>query len=521
MQNSKLKINGAVILIVLAGLLYFFKLGSFSLYDASEASYGEIIKQIVKTGDWITLHYNGEILFDKPPLYFWLATLATYIFGFNEFAIRFWAAVAGVLTVIVTFFIGKVFYNARSGFLSAIVLMTSFLYLIQSRIAIMDILLVLFLSLVFLFFYLGYQTLRPGYYRLSYLALALAVLTKGLIGLALPVMAIALFLFFKGELRRLYKFEILPGIIIILMVAAPWYLAEWFLHGERFVQFVLGFMFISRFQTAVEGQAGPWYYYFLVLLLGFAPWSQYLPASLWRTWKNRINSPELLCLCYILSTFILFSIANTKLPNYILPLFPFLSITVGKLWHDFWLEKQTDLKKGMSIANLFFAIVIILIIIGASIAGSNYSGPYQALMPNLLLLASVLTIGALISISSYFFKVYSISFYAIPTTVFLITFILTTQTLPAVEKYKGTKELAAEVGRIIKTQERIAAFDVGNRPGVVFYNTKTILFLKNDKEAVDFLKQKKGYCFTTLSHLDNLKPYAKVIAQQGELAVLH
>ena len=508
------------LLFLLSGILFFFKLGSFSLYDASEATYGEFIKQIIKTGDWITMHYNGEILFDKPPLYFWLATLATYIFGFNEFALRFWAAVAGVLTVIVTFFIGKVFYNARSGFLSAVVLMTSFQYLVQSRIAIMDILLVLFLSLVFLFFYLGYQSLRPSYFRLSYLALALAVLTKGLIGLALPVMAIALFLFFKGELRRLHKFEILPGIIIILIVAAPWYLAEWFLHGEKFVQFVLGFMFISRFQTAVEGQAGPWYYYFLVLLLGFAPWGQYLPSSLWRTWKNRAGSAELLSLCYLIPTFVVFSIANTKLPNYILPLYPFTALAVGKLWDDF-LNNTDILRKGMTVANLLLSVIVALVIIGVIIFGMNYADSYRAMIPALSFLAAVLISGGLISVCLYLFGSYKLSFAVIPIMVFVITAILTIQILPMVETYKGVKELAGEVSRVIKPGESLAAFDTGNRPSVVFYNHKPIVFLLNEHEVISFLNLKKGYCFTSVSQSGRFKPYAKVFDQKGEMAVLH
>lgn len=522
-NNSREPIGAGVriaILIALAGFLFFFKLGNFSLYDAAETTYGEFIKQILNTGDWLTLHYNGAIIFDKPPLYFWLATLATYLFGFNEFAIRCWAAVAGVLTVVTTFYLGKSFYNSKVGFLSAIIMMTAFQALVQSRIAEIDILLVLLMTLSLLLFYRGYTSDKGQYYLFSYLAMALAMATKGMIGVALPATGILLFLFFKRELKKLFSMHLMVGVFIVLLIGFPWYLAEWYLHGQKFLDFAVGFLFMSRFQSVVSGHPGPWYYYFIALLLGFAPWSHFLPYSLWRTWKNRINSPELLTLCYCLPIFIVFSIAKTKLPNYILPLYPLLAITVGKLWHDFWLEKQPDLKKGMSVSNLFFAIVIVLIIIGAILAGRNYSGPYQALTPNLLLLASVLTIGALISISAYFLRLYPLSFYAIPMTVFLITFILTTQTLPAVERFKGTKELASTVSRTIKDHELIAAFDVGNRPGVVFYNTKPILFLNTENEAVDFLKQKKGYCFTSLSHLDKLRQYAKVTAQQGELAVL-
>ena len=134
-----------IFIIVLAIILFFFKLGSFSLYDAAETTYGEFTKQIMLTGDWLTMHYNAQIIFDKPPLYFWLARIFSIFIGFNEWAMRLPAAIFGVMTVIATFLLGKTFYNKQVGFLSAIVLMTAFQFLIQSRIAELDVLLVFFI----------------------------------------------------------------------------------------------------------------------------------------------------------------------------------------------------------------------------------------------------------------------------------------------------------------------------------------------------------------------------------------
>jgi len=199
MQNLKIKNNVVIILILLAAALFFFKLGAFSLYDAAETTYGEFIKQMRLTGDWITFHYNGEIIFDKPPLYYWLAAVATYIFGFNEFAIRFWAAFCGVMTVVATYFLGKSFHSERTGWFSAIIAMTAFQFLIQSRIAEIDILLTLLITLSFLCFWHGYHSKNKKLYWLMYLCMALAAITKGIIGIALPGFAIFLFLMLKKE----------------------------------------------------------------------------------------------------------------------------------------------------------------------------------------------------------------------------------------------------------------------------------------------------------------------------------
>ncbi|MFH1825941.1 MAG: hypothetical protein ABH823_01440, partial [bacterium] len=98
--------------------------------------------------------------------------------------------------------------------------------------------------------------------------------------------------------------------------------------------------------------------------------------------------------------------------------------------------------------------------------------------------------------------------------------ILTTQTLPAVEKYKGTKELAQKVAAEIKPEQDIAAYKVGNRPGIVFYNSKPVVFLEDEKGLEGFLIYKNGYLFTTKEEVKNIK-HGQVFASQGELAVLH
>ncbi len=515
--------NPILVLFFLSAVLFFFKLGSFSLYNAAETTYGEFIKQIGLTGDWITMHFNGLVIFDKPPLYFWLAKIAIYIFGFNEFAIRFWAALCGVMTVITTFWLGKKFYNERVGFYAGLIAMTTFQFLIQSRIAELDIVLTLCLTLSLLCFYIGFTENKPKYYYGFFFAAAFASLIKGIIGLALPGFAIFLFLLIRKELPRLREMKIIPGIVIYLLIAAPWYVAEWFIHGAKFTEFVIGFLFLSRFQGVVSGHPGPWYYYFLALILGFAPWSHFIFKALLRTFKEaRNNAPALLSLCYILPVFIVFSIAKTKLPNYVLPLYPFLAIMIAKLWDDFEGEESGKLWKGMAIANALLAIIVALIIVGFIILGSGqYAGPYADQMWQLQLLAGVLIGGSSFSIVSFFIKQYKLSFYTLPLTVFIITLILATLTLPTVEQYKGEKEMGQIISKNIKAGQKIAVFDAGNRPGIVFYNQQPIIFLKDHNQLVTFLYEKKGYCITSPDEYEKVKAFTRVLDQRGELLVIY
>ena len=104
--------------------------------------------------------------------------------------------------------------------------------------------------------------------------------------------------------------------------------------------------------------------------------------------------------------------------------------------------------------------------------------------------------------------------------VYTIVGILTIQILPAVEEFKGVKDLAGEVSRVIEPGQSIGAFDIGNRPSVVFYNHQEIVFLNDEKAAAAFLMAQKGYCFTSLPQAEHLSRYGKIFAQKGELAVL-
>ncbi len=496
-----------LILIFLAGLLFFFKLGSFSLYDAAETTYGEFVKNILATGDWLTLRYNGAVIFDKPPLYYWLAALLSKLIGFNEWAMRLPAAICGVLTVLTTYALGTSFYDKKTGFLSAVVVMTAFQFLVQSRIAELDIVLTLLMTLSLFLFY------RRSY-LLMYLPMALAVLIKGLLGVALPAFAIFLFLLIKKELPRLKEMRLIPGLLIILAIGFPWYLAEYVIHGKVFLDFALGFLFLSRFQGAVSGHAGPWYYYFFALILGFAPWSQFLPLGLWRSFKNWKNDPELLSFCFILPAFIVFSLAQTKIPNYILPLYPFLAIMVGKLW--------ADRPKGMLSSTLSLFIVVILLVGGAAIAiQTNYTAELRTFIPSLIALGAVLLIGSLITSAFFLFKSYRLSFYTIPALVFAVMFILTIMALPLAEQYKGAKPLGAEIAKVIKPGQQIAAFDTGNRPSIVLYSPQPVKLLANHQKLVAFVHEKRGYCFTSLSEYKKVKSFASLLAKSGDLAVIY
>jgi len=522
---GNLRLNVAVILVALAALLYFFKLGSFSLYDAAETTYGEFVKNMLNMHDWLTLHFNGAVIFDKPPLYYWLVALVSKLIGFNEWAMRLPAAVSGLLTVVVTYLLGKKFHNERTGLLAGLVVMTAFQFLVQSRIAELDVVLTLFMTLAVYLFYLGYTSGEKKYYLAAYFPLALGMLIKGLLAVALPGCAICLFLLFKKELGKLKELRLAPGALIILLIGLPWYIAEYIIHGKVFLDFALGFLFLSRFGGVVAGHTGPWYYYFLALLLGFFPWSQFLPVALWRTFRDWRNDPELLTLCFVVPAFIVFSVAKTKIPNYILPLYPFLAIIVAAMWDRLFAEPGGE-RRAFVISNLCFAVVIVLIFTGIVILGnSNYPAQYVSLRPSLLTLAAILVIGSLISVLCFLRSAYKYSFAALPTMIFAITLLLTLVALPQVENFKGAKPLGQELAKAIKPGQQVAAYETGNRPSVVLHSPALVTFLTREAELDGFLAARRGFAFTTTDEYEKIKTRlprgARILDTKGDLLVLY
>lgn len=507
-----------VILLLLSAALYLLKLGSFSLYDAAETTYGEFVKNMLRSGNWLTFYYNGAIIFDKPPLYYWFVGLFSLIFGFNEWSMRLPAALSGIATVALTYLLGKRFYGEQAGWLSALVVMTALQFLVQSRIAELDIMLTLTTLLSLYWFYTGYQSGEKKYYLLSYIPMGLAMLIKGLLGVALPGGAIFLFLFFKGELKKLGEIKPILGILIVLALGTPWYIIEYLRHGKVFLEFALGFLFLSRFGNVIANHTGPWYYYFPAILLGFAPWSAFLLPALWQTFKNWRRDPELLSLCLILPTLLVFSIAKTKLPSYLLPLYPMFALMVGKLWHDF-LEEPKSRFAGMLTANILLAVIAFLLMLAAVIAGSSYSGPYQESLPLLYLLAAILTGGTLLSIGLFLAKKYRAAFASLVVMVFIIAAQLTLQILPKVEDYKGAKDLGASLPH----QALVAAFNVGNRPSIVLHSPTPVTFLTSEAEITPILK-KGGYIFTTVEEYEKIKLHSTKNAQvrkKGDLVIIY
>ncbi len=343
-----------------------------SITDTAESNYALTSKEMIQSGNWISPQIYGRYWYDKPILYYWELSLSFLTLGINEFAARFPSAVMGCLSVLLTFWFGRQVYGLRTGITAAVIEGTSVEFWLLSKAVITDTTLFFFLSACIAFFWLGYTKNRNFYY-ISYLAAAMAVLTKGPIGLALPGLAILLFLGRMRNWRELLHLKLVSGLLLFAAAGCTWYILMYHLHGDAFITNFFGVHNFLRATVPEHPKVDVWYFYIAMFLIGFFPWSFVLLTGLWKKWKEhslhfREASPVTLWLSlWSAVVFIVFQMIATKYTTYTFPmLFPLSLLTARLITQRHWNLKY--------LAGFMFLLYIILTFAAAVPAMEKNSG---------------------------------------------------------------------------------------------------------------------------------------------------
>lgn len=363
-------------LLLLSYLAFFWNLGSTGLVDETEPMFAEAARQMTVTGDWITPFFDGKTRFDKPILIYWLMAIAYKILGVNSWAVRFPSAISAMGLVSLGFYTLRSFgVSAPARFpsqpssgnlarrcwlcagLGSALMALHPQTIVWARTGVSDMLLTACMGGALLSFFLGYaQPTKPIVQRCWYLAfyvlVALAILAKGPVGIVLPGLIISGFLLYTGNVNPVWQ-EMRPlwGALLMLLITVPWYALVIQANGWAYIDSFFGHHNFARFTTVLEHNSKPWYFYLLVVLLGFAPWSVYLPVALarlkfWRRnmWRSTQRSDHLglFALFWFLGVLGFFTVARTKLPSYVLPLMPAAAILVTRMWS----EQLTQMSQG-------------------------------------------------------------------------------------------------------------------------------------------------------------------------------
>jgi len=327
------------ILTLVFGSAFFMFLGRTGLIEPDEGRYAEIPREMLEKGDFITPTLNYVAYFEKPPLHYWLTALSFKLFGLNEFAARFAGALAGLLTVLLVYHAGRKLFGRHEGLVSAFVLGTSIGFLAQSRINLTDMTLTFWLSAALCCFIIAAddnEEHKGRYYYLFYLFSALAVLIKGLIGLVFPVGIIGIYLAVTRRWYLLREMRLAGGTALFLAVTAPWFVLV-SLRNPDFARFFFIHEHFERYLTKVHGRYQPAWFFLPVLLATMFPWSIYAIRAFKRAWRERRHQDGerlIFLMIWAMLIFVFFSVSNSKLVPYILPVFPPLALLLGKMFSD-------------------------------------------------------------------------------------------------------------------------------------------------------------------------------------------
>ncbi len=374
-------------------LALFWHLGSIGLVDETEPIFAETSRQMWVTGDWITPVFNGIERFDKPPLIYWLQAWAYSLLGLNEWAVRMPSALAATVQVM-----GGTLTLWRFGGssvrvqwrdpqrlwaagLGGTLLATTPLTMIWGRTGVSDMVLVACISSAMWAFFWAYAGSSAWERRLGYLGfylgLGLGTLAKGPVAVVLPGLSVGLFLLGQGwdqALKGVRQMPWVPGSVLVMAITVPWYVAVIERHGWAYVQDFFGYHNLARFTQVVNNHAAPWYFYTLVILVGFFPYSVWLPLAIgrlkpWRRddWPRIPPSRQLglFSICWLVAVFGFFSVAVTKLPSYLLPLMPAAAVIVALEWSGQMVTPQkgripaSDWITGLAQAGLFGLVALL------------------------------------------------------------------------------------------------------------------------------------------------------------------
>ncbi|MCE9569838.1 MAG: glycosyltransferase family 39 protein [Rhodocyclales bacterium] len=323
-------------LIVIFALAWFGTLEQRRLINPDEGRYSEIPREMVASGDWLTPRLNGIKYFEKPALQYWATATAYTVFGEHHWTARLWPALTGFLGVLATAFATARLFGPQAGLIAGAVLAGSVLWNVIGHVNTLDMGVSFFLAAaVFALCLAQRDNATPIESRRwqdgAWVLLALAVLSKGLIGLVLPAATVVAYALWQRDWSFILRIRPFRGLLILLAITAPWFIAV-SLANPEFAHFFFIHEHFQRFLTKAHGRYQPMWYFVPILLIGMLPWlSSLLPglAAGMRKEAGRRFQPRRFLLVWTVLVFAFFSVSSSKLASYILPIFPALAALIG------------------------------------------------------------------------------------------------------------------------------------------------------------------------------------------------
>ena len=358
-------------------LLWFGTLDFRHLLSSDEGRYAEISREMFASGDWVTIRYNGLKYFEKPPFHMWVTALSYALFGVGDWQARLCVALSGMVGLVATMFAATRWYGIRAGLLTGLVLVAAPMWSVASHFNSLDMTLSGAMACVLAFMLVAQHpdatpAARRYWMWACWAAMAVAILSKGLVGIALPGLVLVIYTLISRDFGLWRRLHLISGIALMLIVTVPWF----WLVSTRNPEFP-NFFFIhehwQRYTSTVHSRGGPVWYFVPLLVAGFVPWLGLAPR-MWEVVRDdgaaaRVATvqrlrPALLLAVWAIAIFVFFSLSDSKLPGYIVPVFPALgmlaAMALERIGERGWRQQLNAMLVIMAIGLLASPVVATL-----------------------------------------------------------------------------------------------------------------------------------------------------------------
>jgi 4-amino-4-deoxy-L-arabinose transferase-like glycosyltransferase len=511
------------LLIIIAGPVFFLNLGGPTLWDVDEGRNSTCALEMMQADNWIVPTFNGQLRTDKPVLLYWLQILAIRAFGIGEYAVRLPSALAAFITVLVIYELARSMFGRTTGLLAAVILATTPMQCGAAHFANPDSLLNCFTVMTVAIFWFGLGVRGWWWFGLLGVSSGFAVLAKGPVGLILPTAVMSLYLLWQRQLAVLWDRRWFAGFCAFVITALPWYI---WVGIETKGEFLAGFLLKHNLERGVSpmgAHAGFPGYYLVVIFIGTMPWSIFLIASWWfglwsaircpwsfakSVWsrtaevgtsdsqKRIIDLPAAyrLLACWTLVYLVFFSVAATKLPNYVLPVAAPTALFIARFlrrWTNSTLTVPTWAALG-GMAGLF--LIGIGMVVGLTAAGgvgelAVFRGRFLPGLETWAPLGLIPIVAA--SAGCWFIRrgQFSRVVVAVATAAVVLITPALAFTTTVLNQYKVPQSLTQEIGLCDRKRDfRIGVFQMDQIPSLNFYARRDIDYLEYKENLIPFLQ---------------------------------
>ena len=490
-------------------------LGRSPLFDPDEGYYPQSAREMIERGDWLDPVFNGAPRWGKPVGFYFADVLSMNVLGTSEFTARLPSLAAGLGFTLVTASIGACLFGGTVGLTSGILCATAIQPSVYSRSAVPDMFLSVFVALSLLaFLKASWNKNKPegAWLWVMYASAAAAFLSKGPLGAILPTIAIGSYLLLSGQWRNLIAIKPVRGVLLFIVIAAPWYWYMYSVHGQDFlVEHFIGRNFQRYFTNRWEHE-GPLYYYIPVLIAGVFPWTAAFVAGVYSSLRGvfrheKLRGQYLFLLCWLLGMLLFFSFSRSKLPNYVLPLYPAAVMLSAGFIHS--LEGRARGIRLLALVTSVLAAVIVAV--GAALLGRKLGESSGVILLWLspvivIVLAAVFAFRGGNGLRNWV--------WANALAMALFFAVLTGVAIPKVERLQAVKQLAEDSRGQLAEGEPVAVMWTW-KPSLLFYTGATACrFDPNRDEWPPEVSRPVNWIFTRADRVGDVE---KLSGRKAEL----